>query len=492
MCQFFPLDIFGNPSASADMSDYEYESDEQYDYTSDDDNDMDTEVSTPSNAKKIVDYEVVDLEHLKRQQQQMITETADLLQVSPDVAVALLRCTGWSKEVIQNRYYARETPEAFLRECGATAIDGWFVGPVAPTACAVCSDVVTEAATLGCRHLYCISCWGGYMRAKLDDGPSALMAMCLAYECTNAIPIGFAHVILDATSRREYDKWHLRSFVDQNAFIKWCPAPGCQNAIRGTGGECFADCACGFKFCLRCGFEAHPMVHCDMVRAWTEKCASESETANWMVVHTKKCPSGKCGVRIEKNNGCNHMTCKSCRHEFCWICMESWASHFTNGQANYNCNRFVKSTESDISRAKTELERYLHFNARFLNHAKAETYCIEARRATDEKVNHLDEMTVVDYQCVQKAMDLLVQCRRTLKYTFVLGYYQDAAGDMADRDLFEFLQANLGTNTEVLTGLTETPLEEMNIAEIMNYTAITKKFLDGFVEGVEDGLGGAA
>jgi hypothetical protein len=51
----------------------------------------------------------------------------------------------------------------------------------------------------------------------------------------------------------------------------------------------------------------------------------------------KKCPGLNCAYYIEKNNGCDHMTCKSgeqpnerstdgvtgsrCRHEFCWACL---------------------------------------------------------------------------------------------------------------------------------------------------------------------------
>ena len=36
----------------------------------------------------------------------------------------------------------------------------------------------------------------------------------------------------------------------------------------------------------------------------------------------RKCP--KYGQGIEKNNGCDHMTCRKpmgCGHEFCWRCL---------------------------------------------------------------------------------------------------------------------------------------------------------------------------
>lgn len=32
-------------------------------------------------------------------------------------------------------------------------------------------------------------------------------------------------------------------------------------------------------------------------------------------------------MTIEKNEGCNHMTCRHCLHEFCWLCGNNWYSH---------------------------------------------------------------------------------------------------------------------------------------------------------------------
>jgi hypothetical protein len=70
---------------------------------------------------------------------------------------------------------------------------------------------------------------------------------------------------------------------------------------------------------LPAGEEAHDPCSCAQLAEWELKCVNESETANWILANTRKCPA--CNARIEKNQGCNHMTCRLCKHDFCWICM---------------------------------------------------------------------------------------------------------------------------------------------------------------------------
>jgi hypothetical protein len=48
-----------------------------------------------------------------------------------------------------------------------------------------------------------------------------------------------------------------------------------------------------------------------------------TETLNHIskLISCEPCPNGNCGFLIQKNGGCNHMKCESCKHEFCWLCL---------------------------------------------------------------------------------------------------------------------------------------------------------------------------
>lgn len=73
---------------------------------------------------------------------------------------------------------------------------------------------------------------------------------------------------------------------------------------------------CTTQYCFLCSSPYHAPNACYTIRKWNLKCQDDSETRNYLLVHTQDCP--KCKVCIEKNGGCSHMTCNRCKHEFCW------------------------------------------------------------------------------------------------------------------------------------------------------------------------------
>ena len=61
---------------------------------------------------------------------------------------------------------------------------------------------------------------------------------------------------------------------------------------------------------------------------------------------TKNCPNTNCNTKINKDGGCNHMTCKICEIQFCWTCNKEIEKdnygHYTVTE-HYNsgdCNQF--------------------------------------------------------------------------------------------------------------------------------------------------------
>ena len=227
----------------------------------------------------------------------------------------------------------------------------------------------------------------------------------------------------------------VRHFVACNAGLKFCPYPSCTNTVSCPSASSKSSLAsvvptvsCGargigdldnqlsqsqqfglglqgkeHKFCFGCPIETdHRPVVCGVAKMWLKKCRDDSETANWIKSNTKECSS--CQSTIEKNGGCkyvyktfflfffwllivggSHMTCKKCKHEFCWVCMGEffvvvlysssdetkffpgpWSEH---GTSWYSCNRYDDKNGVDArdmqSKSRASLERYLHVRILF-------------------------------------------------------------------------------------------------------------------------------
>ena len=120
-------------------------------------------------------------------------------------------------------------------------------------------------------------------------------------------------------------------------------------------------CSNGHSFCSLCDQPAHAPTSCEDHRAWVQKIKDEISDASdengkamegtdlanalWLKANTKKCP--RCSALIEKDEGCNHMTCRKCRHDFCWICMQPWSLHSNTTGGYFQCNRFIEEGEED-------------------------------------------------------------------------------------------------------------------------------------------------
>ena len=117
-----------------------------------------------------------------------------------------------------------------------------------------------------------------------------------------------------------YDRYVLHRKLEQMDEFIWCSNPSCGAGQLNEGGRlnpiviCYR---CHQKTCFIHRVSWHEGMTCE---EYDEQADPVYELSRqWIVTHTKKCP--KCPWQIEKNYGCDHMTCFKCGHEFCWSCL---------------------------------------------------------------------------------------------------------------------------------------------------------------------------
>ena len=108
---------------------------------------------------------------------------------------------------------------------------------------------------------------------------------------------------------------------------------------------------CPQEFCFDCGKTYHGNFDCEI--------PIDEMSALLISQITKPCP--KCHVSIEKNEGCNHMTCKQCGQHWCWICNECFPTnnpYHPNGCLNVQQNNLDGEDDSDRYDDDDDYDRY--------------------------------------------------------------------------------------------------------------------------------------
>ena len=316
-----------------------------------------------------VESKALSVQDIRERQTEQITQISTMFAVSQADAATLLRYFQWKKEKLIDKYMEMSDQVA---EKAGVAIDSdkleARIKMVPGFLCDICcnDEEGLETFALKCDHRFCKDCYSTYLTQKIKGEGESYRIQCPENNCNMAVDEKSVQLLVEPSIFRLYIDLLDRLYVDDNDHLRWCPAPGCTYALecpisprQYTSIVPSVTCACGNIFCFGCGLADHRPAVCNIVKLWVKKCADDSETANWMSSHTKECP--QCTSTIEKNGGCNHMTCKKCRHEFCWVCMGRWQEH---GTSWYNCNRFNASESIGVrdqqSKSRVALERYLH------------------------------------------------------------------------------------------------------------------------------------
>jgi len=173
--------------------------------------------------------------------------------------------------------------------------------------CAVCCEERVGLITGGqCSHLACLTCWLTWAHEKLPTCRLNKQIAFPCFACEAHVGDGIQRMVIQSNHRFALLEEHLVRRKKLQASPLY-PA------------ELQIDCP--DANCVGLGYLGGPTVMCFICEhQWT---ASDPVDANYYVLGAtvKHCP--KCGVMIEKNGGCDHMTCQ-CRHQFWWSTLKPY------------------------------------------------------------------------------------------------------------------------------------------------------------------------
>lgn len=119
----------------------------------------------------------------------------------------------------------------------------------------------------------------------------------------------------------KYHKFKNNKLILNDADKKFCPEVNCLGFLEKTSEENFISCQFGHEYCYNCLSKWHNNKRCEEI--------IDEDFEKWKKgKYIKQCPN--CQFWTEKNEGCNHMTCKACNYDWCWYCTRQCrADHYT-------------------------------------------------------------------------------------------------------------------------------------------------------------------
>uniref|UniRef100_H3CIB2 E3 ubiquitin-protein ligase RNF144B n=1 Tax=Tetraodon nigroviridis TaxID=99883 RepID=H3CIB2_TETNG len=183
----------------------------------------------------------------------------------------------------------------------------------------LCEQPTTATRPLqSCGCVFCAACLQQYVQLAIVEGGGAPIT-CPDMACRRSGAL-LDSEIATLASEDQLELYRRLSFergVKLDPSKAWCPVLECQ-------------AVCSLVPCTTCR-----SVFCSACReAWGEghACSEQQPMMSPALSHgtrsdgdsdppIKQCPV--CGVYIERNQGCAQMLCKSCKHTFCWYCLQN-------------------------------------------------------------------------------------------------------------------------------------------------------------------------
>lgn len=192
--------------------------------------------------------------------------------------------------------------------------------------CSLCWDYSSKENTvrLHCDHTYCRNCLNDHLN---EPRKNKQLPICPDPGCRrNFTREDLNRITKNKKDIEEFDNIAFEQGLKKTRGLKYCPNPKCGFAfINECDTAASMTCQkCQQTYCSRC-LKPHISSFWNVIFGDNE-CARDDDVDAYAKKHdAKRCPG--CKAMIEKNQGCDHMTCQQCKYEFCWQCGAHWIAY---------------------------------------------------------------------------------------------------------------------------------------------------------------------
>ena len=197
-----------------------------------------------------------------------------------------------------------------------------------------------------CGHSACLNCWQNYIQTKIlnlktsfsfnresAENPGNIKKLsCLYDKCSSVLSKEIMVNLVKLDLVHKYVQFYSDLKILRSNNFVYCKNKKCgklilisKDKIEGLnevdfGKETVSVCVCGYMVCRFCLKDAHFPANCKQAKDYLDHLRAYEkheiyDLTNLYTSEGKNCPT--CGNYMEKNQGCNHMTC-ICGAHFCW------------------------------------------------------------------------------------------------------------------------------------------------------------------------------
>ncbi|CAF0849395.1 unnamed protein product [Rotaria sp. Silwood1] len=243
---------------------------------------------------------------------------------------------------------------------------------IKPDICTSCyrdmNETISMTALKSCAHWLCNDCWKQYLENSIKR---VNVVVCPEWNCCSMVDVGTILSLVNIRCMNIYERNIEKCLVNLSRSYVKCPLKSCANIVQVIGSRIdYIRCRCSHRFCINCKQEPHFPATCSAYRIYMDEVFRNGDLISDYNAITqlkgRNCIS--CNNFIEKNGGCNHMTC-SCGAEFCWSCTGYWKDH-NAPDGTFRCPKETIPLQEETIAKQHNQSRRFYYDAIYHRHQR--------------------------------------------------------------------------------------------------------------------------